>query len=109
MNTDPNWKDLLRAFRVFTIWAASSLIDSAFLALWVFVQWFINSNVVMRFRLSGIDQWMLSAFQLLFAISTLAPVIFYIGADTMVMFLQARRRIRRELDKDKKNDPSKRR
>lgn len=109
MNTYPSWKDLIRELKVFTVWIFSSLIDAIFLALWVLVQWLVNGNVIVRFGLSGIDRWMLFAFQVLFAISTLAPVVIYIYADTSVMFWQAQMRIWREKDKyeKKSNDLAK--
>jgi hypothetical protein len=101
------WKEIATELKTFTKWTISALIDSAFLILWVFVQWLVN-KVVANLELSGIDRWVLSLFQILFAISTLAPVITYIYVDIRIMLLRAQRKIRREkelnLTKGKKND-----
>lgn len=100
MNTDPDWKDLTRSLKVFTIWGLSGIVDSSYLILWVIIQW-ISNNLIIQFQLTGIDSWVLSAFQILFAISTLLPIIIFIGLDISIMFLQAKRRIKNELDKDR--------
>jgi uncharacterized membrane protein YciS (DUF1049 family) len=101
MRTDPNWKDLFRELKVFTIWAISGLIDSSFLALWVFVQWLVDQQVITKFQLSGTDQWVFSVFQVLFAVSTLAPVVIYIYVDLRVMLIRAQKRIKREREMSK--------
>lgn len=96
-------KDLKDRLRVFSIQAISSLIDSGFLALWVIVQWAVNEYVVKRLELADIDKWVLSAFQVIFAISTLVPIVVYIYVDTRVMVLRAQRRIRCEINLSKAN------
>lgn len=106
MNTDPEWKDLSRELKIFTIWAVSSLIDSIFLALWVFVQWIVNEYVTAKLRLSFADQWVLYGFQIIFSVSTLAPVIIYIYTDIRVMIIRARSRVRSELGKSYDADKS---
>ena len=101
MRTDTDWKDLFRELKVFTIWAVSGLIDSSFLALWVFVQWLVDQKVITKFQLSGTDQWVFSAFQILFAVSTLAPVVIYIYVDLRVMLIHAQKRIKHETEMSK--------
>jgi hypothetical protein len=54
-------------------------------------------KVIANLQLSGIDKWVLSAFQLLFAVSTLAPVVVYIYVDIRVMLLRAQGKIRHEI------------
>jgi len=100
MSNSYDWKELATELRVFTIWAISSLIDSAFIALWVFVQW-LGEKVIANLELSGVDRLVLSVFQVIFAISTLAPVIIYICVDISVMIFRARRRIQREIELSK--------
>jgi hypothetical protein len=104
MNPGPDWKDITTNLKVFTIWAVTSLIDSAFLALWVCVQALVSNHVTARFELSGIDKWMLKAFEIVFAVSTLVPVIFYVVEDIIRMFLQAQERIRHEKTKFRAQD-----
>lgn len=103
MEKGKDWKELGSELKTFTIWAISSLIDGVFLAFWVLIQWLV-SKVIISLELSGIDQWMLYLFQLLFAISTLVPVIIYIYVDIRVMVLRARRRIQYETVLGKAND-----
>lgn len=96
MQSGSEWKDLASELKVFTRWAISSLIDSAFLAFWVFVQWIASEKVIASLGLSGVDQWMLAIFQVLFAISTLVPIVVYIYVDIRVMLMRAQRRIQGE-------------
>lgn len=99
------WYDLINNLKIFTVWAASSLIDAVFLALWVFTQWFVNENVIKIFTLNDLDRWMLETFQIIFAIATLAPIIVYVYVDIRVMLLRAQRKIRQEIELSKVNDP----
>jgi len=96
MDNSKEWKDLGVRLKVFTKWTISGLIDSAFLALWVLIQWFVNDKVIANLKLSGVDKWVLLIFQIIFAISTLAPVIVYTYTDIRLMIIQAQKRIRRE-------------
>jgi len=106
MNENDWWKDLKDRLKVFSIQAISSLIDSSFLALWVIVQWAVNEYVVNRLQLADIDKWVLSAFQVVFAVSTLAPIVVYIYVDIRVMVLRAQRRIRYEIKLSGANEPN---
>lgn len=101
MAIEPEWKDLSRELKVFAIWGVSGLIDSAFLALWVAIQ-SLGNNFLQQFSLDGIDQWVLNVFQIIFALSTLAPVIIYVYSDIAVMILQARERIQIQRKNSKK-------
>jgi len=91
------WTELKNTLRLFTVWTISSLIDSAFLALWVTIQWLVNNNVVALLILTGIDRVVLAIFQFLFAISTLAPVAITIYRDIRIMLLRTQRKIRSEI------------
>ena len=91
------WNELRSELQMFFKWTVSGLIDSAFLVLWVFVQWG-NQKLIANLQLSGIDKWQLLAFQILFAISTLASVVIYIVTDISVMVIQAKKRIKKEID-----------
>jgi hypothetical protein len=76
----------------FLRWIISGVIDSVFLIIWVVTQWGTN-NIISNLSLSGVDKWVLITFQILFSISTLAPVIVYIYVDINIMILRAQRRI----------------
>jgi len=102
MAKDNIWKELSKELRTFLKWTVSGLIDSAFLVLWVLVQWG-NQKIIENLQLSGLDKWQLTAFQILFAISTLASVIIYIVTDISIMFIQAKRMVKKELEKGKVN------
>jgi hypothetical protein len=97
MSASKEWAELKDTLRFFTIWTVSSLIDSAFLALWVAGQWVVNNWVVKPLELTGIDRLVLTIFQILFAISTLAPVAITIYRDIRIMLLRTNRKIRSEL------------
>jgi len=108
-STDENirWKELGGQIQVFFQWGISSIIDSAFLAFWVFLQWFIDVKVIQTYKLSNIDNWVLLAFQIIFAVSTVIPVIIFIYTDIRVMFLRAKRRIQKEIGAGQEGIPTK--
>jgi hypothetical protein len=106
-------QDIKIGAKVLLKWIVAVLLDGVFLVFWVLIQWAVNNYAVVRFPLSGIDSWMLSTFQLLFALSTLTPIIIYIFVDISKMVFRAHRTIRREfelsrnaihLHQDQKND-----
>ncbi len=97
MSDSKEWAELKDTLRLFIIWTISSLIDAAFLALWITVQWAVNNTVVTPLKLTGIDKVVLTIFQILFAVSTLAPVAITIYRDILIMMLRTNRKIRREI------------
>ena len=103
MKTDPTWKDLFREIRVYAIWSIAGLIDALFLTFWIVVQWLMSNYVIDNYLLSGIDKFVLSIFQIVFAITTLTPIIIYIYSDLSIMFIRARRKVRREIERDGKD------
>lgn len=80
--------------KLFATWALTSLLDSAFLVFWVILQ-FLTNRTVAQFELSGIDVVVFWIFQVVFAISTVAPVLLYVYKDVVVMILQAKHELAR--------------
>jgi ABC-type transport system involved in Fe-S cluster assembly fused permease/ATPase subunit len=104
MSENDYWKDLKDRLRVFATQAASILIDAGFLALWLIVQWAVKEYVIKKLEISGIEKFVLLIFQVIFAISTLAPIVIYIYTDIKVMHLRAKKRINQEIELGKAND-----
>ena len=69
------------------IWTMTGLMDAAFLILWVIAQ-YITARIIEWFALTGLDANSLNIFQLLFAISTLVPVLMWILKDIAIMFIR---------------------
>jgi hypothetical protein len=80
-----------RSFR----WGLAGLIDGFFLVFWVAIQFGVNWAISLL-PLSGIDQWVLIAFQVLFAITTVAPPAIYAYRDIRIMWIRASRDVDRE-------------
>jgi hypothetical protein len=99
------WVELKNTVRLYAIWAVTSLIDSLFLAIWITIQWLVNSKIVVPLRLTGFDNIVLYIFQILFAISTLAPVATTIYRDIRIMLLRTQRRIRQEIEIGEAHEP----
>lgn len=99
------WVELKDTIRLYAVWGVTTLVDSLFLALWVAVQWLVDSYVVLPLRLTGLSNLVLSLFQILFAISTLAPVAITIYRDIRIMLLRTQRRIRREIEIGEADEP----
>ncbi|MBI1881045.1 MAG: hypothetical protein HYR94_22935 [Chloroflexi bacterium] len=89
MQEDNGWKDLLHNLNFFAVMFATGLIDSAFLTLWVIAQWLVGTYVISLFPLSDtIDNALLLAFRVIFAISTLAPIVLHTYADIRIMGIE---------------------
>lgn len=98
MSEIKEWIELKETLRLFVVWGITGLVDSLFLALWVAIQWLVDSNVITPLELSGIDSLVLDGFQVLFAISTLAPVAITIYRDIRIMLIRTQRKIRSEIE-----------
>lgn len=97
MDLEPDWDEIPKRFRIYGIWAASGLIDTIFLVLWVLAQW-VASWLISHFELVGVDLVVKSIFQLIFAVSTVVPIVIHTYADIRIMIIQMKRRIERETD-----------
>lgn len=70
----------------------SVLVDALFLCFWVGTQYGVNL-FIRAVNLTVLDQWVLRAFQVVFAISTLVPVLIYVVKDIVLMVLIGREEI----------------
>ena len=85
------WKiEILSDLKIFFKWIVSSLLDASFLILWVYMQQFA-SQIINQFTLEEIDKIQLSIFQILFAVTTLVPIIAYVFIDITKLYFQAKR------------------
>jgi ABC-type transport system involved in Fe-S cluster assembly fused permease/ATPase subunit len=100
MTKTPELDEVKSEFLIFSKWFISGLIDSVFLILWVCIQWGAQ-KIISRLELIGVSQIVFNAFQILFALSTLLPVIIYFYVDTRVMLLRAKKRIHHETELSK--------
>lgn len=82
-------------FTTITKWILSGFIDSIFLVFWVLIQWG-TQRVLENLRLVGIDRVVFYVFQVLFALSTLAPVIIFMYSDIATMIIRAKNQIKNE-------------
>lgn len=80
-------RDIPKEFVVFLRWLIASAIDAGFLVAWVWLQHTTNSYI-QGLELSGIDKGTAIAFQILFALATLAPPLFYIIKDVTIMAMR---------------------
>jgi hypothetical protein len=72
---------------------ASGFLDSLFLAAWAVPNYYIG-HFVDRLQLVGVDAIVLRCLQVLFGISTLAPIVIWIYKDIFIMAKRANRDIR---------------
>lgn len=70
-------------------WIVSGLLNGCFVISWLLIQWGVN-YVATRYPPKGVDSWMLATFSIVFAVSTLIPIIVFIVQDTYVMIQKAK-------------------
>jgi hypothetical protein len=85
---------LIDRLRVFAIQLASVLIDSLFLAGWVLTNWAADTHLFPLFQLDGMNTFFVRVLKVVFAISTLFPVLLYIIVDLLSISVRAKRTIR---------------
>jgi len=73
-------------------WVVTSILDAAFLVLWVVLQWGVN-RIKFFFPLVGMDEWIFLVFHILFAVSTLVPIMIFIIKDIWIMVINTRKAI----------------
>lgn len=94
-----NWTEFTGTVKLVSFWVITTLLDSTFLALWVAIQWAVDKFVIKPLALSGFDQVIVIIFQIMFAISTLAPVAITIYRNISIMVVRTQRNIRQEISK----------
>jgi hypothetical protein len=63
----------------------SGMIDAGFVLVWIITQFLVSRFVFQTWLVvSSMDSWVVLMFQLIFAISTLAPIAFYVVRDLTV-------------------------
>ncbi len=96
MTEKESWLDEVGTdLRTFTVWGICGLIDSSFLILWVATQWG-TSKVLSQIAIEGIDIAVFYVFQILFALSTLAPVMMYIYGNITIYWIRTKKQIESE-------------
>jgi hypothetical protein len=74
-------------------------IDTAFLGLWLLLQWTLKHHLVPRFQPVGLDQWLITLFHIIFALGTLFPVLMYFFVDLNAAYVEGRQEIRKLKEK----------
>jgi hypothetical protein len=82
------WKDFIPELQEYGNWTLSNIFSGIFLVLWVIFQYFVN-EALEGFLLSGIDLIIFRVFQILFAITTLAPPLIYSYKLVKIMWFRA--------------------
>jgi len=80
----------------YIIWVLSSLVNVAALSLWALFQYGFDV-VISMLELTGLNAWIFLALQIFSAISTLAPIAFFIYRDIRVIWIQTQLEIEKEV------------
>ena len=72
-----------------------SIIEAIFISLWAACQWLMD-YIIKRCDLTTIDHWIIVLIKLLFAISTLAPIIIHTIYDIKVFLAKAKKEMQDE-------------
>jgi hypothetical protein len=89
-------KEIIDHIKPLLVWTVTGLIDSVFIILWVVVQ-YLTDRLVEPFKLTGINNIQFVIFQILFAISTLLPLLLWIFKDIIIMGIQVQTQIKQAL------------
>ncbi len=91
-------------FKELWVWLSTILVDTVFLILWLVSQFLIDF-LIEKLPLSGrINKLQLIVFQVIFAVSTLSPVLIYIYVDIRLMIIKAGKQINQKKQFKKSGD-----
>ena len=106
MDNNSEWKkDITKTLKNFAILMVTGVIDTIFLIAWVFSQ-FVASKVFTILELNNLNRFFYYVFQILFAISTLIPIVLVIYRDVRVMFIRTQREIATEILLGEDHEPN---
>lgn len=94
--------DVKHDLKMFFKFGATSLFDASFLVIWYWFQFYAD-RFIDGTNLDWLDLTQLWVFKILFAITTLVPVLAYVVLDSTRIILQTRSRIRSAI-RDAQND-----
>lgn len=90
MENKNDWQALESRLKKFYVWTVSSLLSFTFLSIWLSLQWGVNL-LILQYKTSGLSYWIFVSFQILFAISTLTPILIYICREIMEMLVSIKK------------------
>lgn len=79
------YNDTVREAQHVTRWIISGLMQAAWIVGIVLIQNWVNRTILTQYLLSGLDSLVITVAQHLFAISTLAPIAFFVLESQVVM------------------------
>jgi hypothetical protein len=82
------WTEIRDYLICFFQWGLECIIDALFLSGWVCLQWFVKTKVFDVYVLDGIDSWVPIAIQVIFAISTILPILLLFYRDIRIMLIR---------------------
>jgi hypothetical protein len=85
MKANNAWDSLIENSNILAVLVLSGLIDAGCVVIWIITQLLVG-RFIFRTSLvvSSLDSWIVLMFQLIFAISTLAPVTLYVVRDVII-------------------------
>lgn len=92
MSDSNEWQEEAKSFARY---AFSSLLDAVFLVVWVLLQ-YGTGKVIELFPLDGIDSVILEFFKYLFGLTTLAPILYDIVKNVVIIHYRTVRTIQNE-------------
>lgn len=95
MDSQKNFESIKERGLFFLTLAISGIINALFVVLWVIVQSYA-SQIVANFALEGTGRYILLAFQFIFPIATLIPVLMYVYSDIVIMWHKTKLRIKQQ-------------
>lgn len=94
-------KEVVSSLESRLTWWVTGLIDTVFLVAWAALQYSFNF-IVEKIHLTGVNQFVALTFQFLFAITTLAPPVFWIYKDIRIMLIRTQIEIQQAQRKGRK-------
>lgn len=93
-------QELVEHGKPLLIWTLTGLMDSLFLIIWVIAQ-HITAVIINFFKLTGVDANTLNIFQIMFAASTLIPILIWMVKDIVIILIRSWSEIKQILKQER--------
>jgi hypothetical protein len=85
--TSEMFQEITGKFRHFILFAITGILDSLYLLIWAFFQWLFEKFLTI-FNLSGFDAFFIVVLKILFAISSLVPIVIFMYHDNRKLWIK---------------------
>lgn len=91
---------LYKEFKIFLNWIASNLLEAIYLVAFIVFNWVVHLVFSNLQTSTNLENWLLKSIQILFAISTLVPIVIHVIKKIVLGYFETVRLVKDEMNAD---------